>query len=102
MENDINKHKEEVRLKLESELYVESYETFKQSVEMLNLALESFGINHKYDYDGFCTAFTNECLEYIDTHPGINMLDPTQISFYTLPIILSIVEKAKNKYGLIQ
>lgn len=101
MEKDINKHKEEVRLKLESELYVESYESFKQSVEMLNLALESFGINHKYDYDGFCTAFTDECLEFIDSHKGIDLLNPSQISFYTLPIILSMVEKAKNKYGLI-
>lgn len=100
MENEINKHKEELRLKLETELYVEKYDTFKQSVEMLNLALDSFGINYNYNYNEFCEAFTNECMEYIDNHPNVNLLDPIQISVYTLPIILSMVEKTKNKYGL--
>jgi len=99
MENEIQKHKDEVRLKLESELYVENYETFNQSVIMLNLALESFGINHQYNYDGFCKDFTEECMDYIDKHPKVNLLDPIQISFYTLPIILSLVEKARTKYG---
>jgi len=98
MKNNILEHKQDVKFKLESELYVEGYGLFKNSVELINLALECFGINHQYDYDEFCTDFTIECLEYIDKHPNINLLDPEQMSYYTLPIILSLIEKVKNKH----
>jgi len=87
---------------LESELYVERYDTFKESVKMINMALQAFNVNYQYVYDDFCTDFTNECVNYIDEHPDVDMRDPGQMSIYTLPIIMSMVENVKNKYGLTQ
>jgi hypothetical protein len=102
MGNDTLKQKQEIRSKLESELYVERYDTFKESVKMINMALQAFNVNYQYVYDDFCTDFTNECVNYIDEHPDVDMRDPGQMSIYTLPIIMSMVENVKNKYGLTQ
>jgi len=38
-------------------------------------------------------------MNYIDNHPGVNMLAPKEMMLYTLPIVMTIVDNAKNKYG---
>jgi hypothetical protein len=101
MDESVEKKKKDLREKLENELYVDRYDTFKESVELLNAALKSFNINYQYSYDEFCVDFTNQCLKYIDDHPSADMSDPRQMMVYTLPIIMSIVEEAKNTHGLI-
>lgn len=98
---EIEIKKKELKDKLENSLYVERYDTFKESVELINLSLISFRINHQYNYNEFCSEFTEACLEYVEKHPDVDMTDAKQIIIYTLPIVMSIVEKAKNKYGLI-
>jgi hypothetical protein len=101
MDEDLEKKKKEIKDKLENELYVERYSTFRESVELINAALDSFGINYQYTYNVFCKDFTSECLNYIDKHPNVDMTDPRQMMTYTFPIVMSIVENVKNKYGLI-
>ena len=36
----------------------------------------------------------------MDKHRHIDMMDPKQLYLYTLPILINIIEKVKNKYGL--
>jgi len=97
---DLELRKKEFKDRLTNELFIERYDSFKESIILINMALESFRIDYQYTYDQFCIDYTNECMEYMDNHPDVDMMDPTQLYFYTLPIVMSIVEKAKNKYGI--
>jgi hypothetical protein len=99
MNEDIESVKMEIKQKLENDLYVDRYSTFKESVALINQALTSFNINYQYTYNEFCSDFTNECLNYIEQNPTVDLTDPRQLMIHTLPMILSIVDKAKNKYG---
>lgn len=96
---EIERKKENIKKKLETELYVERYDTFKKSVEFLNKSLESFGINYQYTYDNFCVDFTNECMDFIENYPEIDLMNSNRMMLYTLPILINIIEKAKNNYG---
>lgn len=96
---DVEKQKREIKLKLENELYVDRYDSFKESVFLINEALKSFNINYQYSYDEFCADFTQECLKYIDEHPTVDMTAPKEMMLYTLPIVMAIIENTKNKYG---
>jgi len=100
MNDDVESKKKELKERLESDLYVDRYSSFRESVELINKALESFNINYQYTYNEFCSDFTNECLKYIDEHPKVDMTDPQQMMVYTFPIVMSIVDRAKNKYGI--
>lgn len=96
---DIEFKKKELKDKLENELYVEKYSTFKNSIFLINEALKSFNINYQYTYDTFCADFTYECLKYQDENPNVDMTSATEIMLYIYPIIISIIDKTKNKYG---
>lgn len=94
---DLEDKKKFIKETLEKDLYVNRYETFKESVFLINEALKSFDINYEYTYDQFCVDFTEECLNYQENNPNIDMRDPEQMLFYTFPIVISIIEKAKIK-----
>jgi len=97
---EIELKKKNVKEKLENELYVDRYNTFKESVELINTALDIFKIDYHFTYNDFCSEFTNECLNYIDEHPTVDMLDTRQMMVYAFPIIMSIINNAKNKHEL--
>jgi hypothetical protein len=97
---NLEERKKEFKERLTNELFIERYDTFKQSISLINMALENFRVNYQYTYDQFCIDFTNESMEYMDKHPEVDMMDPMQLYFYTLPIVMSIIDKAKNKYGI--
>ena len=99
-ENDLESRKRELKEKLENELYVDRYSTFKECVDLINGALDTFKINYNYTYNEFCAEFTEECLNYMDTHPNADMNDTRQMMIYIFPMIMSMLEKSKNKYGL--
>lgn len=98
MNDDIEKRKKELQIKLESELYVDRYDTFKQSVLLINKALIYFNIEFEYTYDVFCADFTEECLKYMDDHPDIDMMDPNEMITSVFPIVMSMIKNVKNKY----
>lgn len=97
MTNDLETRKKELKYKLENELYVERYDTFKESVKLLNEALINIGINYTYTYDVFCLDFTKECLNYLDQNPEVDLTDANQIVLHTLKIVMSMIEATKNK-----
>jgi len=99
MNEELEKKKTDLRERLESELYVERYDTFKESVDLINKALEFFKIDHKYTYDEFCQDFTTECMKYMDENPKTDMNDPRQMAISIFPIVMSIVDRTKDKYG---
>ena len=99
MIDDIEERKKDLKEKLEVDLYVDRYSTFKESVELINQALETFNVNYQYLYNEFCVEFTNECLKYLDDHPDADMLDPGYMMVYTMPIVMNMINNAKNKYG---
>jgi len=99
MSSDIEERKKEFKEKLINDLFIERYDTFKESITLINMALENFKMNYQYTYDGFCNDYINECMEYMDKYPTLDMMNPRQISLLTLPLILSIINKIKNKYG---
>jgi hypothetical protein len=96
---DLEERKKEFKERLVNELFVERYASFKESIELINETLENFNINHRYNYDEFCTDYTDACMEYMDKHRHIDMMDPKQLYLYTLPILINIIEKVKNKHG---
>lgn len=100
-EKDIQIKKKELKDKLENELYVDTYSTFKNSISLINEALKSFDINYQYTYDKFCIDFTEECLLYQDEHPNVNMTSSIEIMLYIYPIVISIINKKKKEYGSI-
>lgn len=97
--SELDKKKKDLKERLENELYVDRYSTFKESVDLINLALESFGINYQYTYNSFCNDFTVECMEFLEEYPNVDMNDPQNMVIYTLPIIMSILKKKQIKYG---
>lgn len=97
---DLEERKKEFKERLINELFIERYSSFKESLSLINEALDNININHQYNYDEFCTDYTEACLEFMDKHIHVDMMDPKQIHFYTLPILINILEKVKNKYGL--
>jgi Mg-chelatase subunit ChlI len=99
MNEELEKRKKDLRDRLESELYVERYDTFKESVQLINQALEFFKIDHNYTYDEFCQDFTEECMKYMDEHPKSDMQDPRQMMLSVFPIVMSIIDRSKEKYG---
>lgn len=97
--DEIEERKKELRHKLENDLYVDRYSTFKESVALINEALKSFEINYEYTYNEFCSDYTDHCLKYMDEHPHVDLNDPSQIMIHTLPILLVMIDDLKNKYG---
>ena len=97
MGNDLEIKKKELKDKLENELYVERYDTFKETVTLLNEALINIGINYTYNYDTFCSDFTLQCLKYLDLHPDVDLTDANQIVLHTLKIVMLMIEVVKNK-----
>jgi len=101
VDEDIESKKEKFKDRLINELFVERHSTFKESVELINMALSEFKINYQYSYDDFCTDYLKECLNYMDVNPDVDMMNPNQLATHTLPIVLSIVDRIKNEYGII-
>lgn len=91
--------KKEFKDRLINELFVERYDTFKESVTLINEALTVLKIDYKYSYDEFCTDYVEECMIYMDENPKVDMMDQNQLYFYALPIIISMIDKIKNKHG---
>lgn len=98
--NDIEERKRELKQKLENDLYVDRYSSFKESVYLINEALKAFDINYEYTYNQFCSDYTDNCMRYMDEHPQVDLNDPGQIMVHTLPILLVMIDDLKNKYGL--
>lgn len=97
---EFEERKKEFKERIETELFVERYDTFKESVVLINEALKMLKINYQYSYDEFCSEYVEQCLLYMDKHPNIDMMDAKQLYFYTLPIIISLLVKAKNELQL--
>jgi len=98
-DNNIEERKKEFKERITNELFVERYDSFKESISLINLALSNYNINYQYTYDQFCSDYIDECIDYMDKHPNVDMMDAKQLYFYTLPIIISIIDKAKNNHG---
>jgi hypothetical protein len=97
---ELNERKKDLKERLENDLYVNRYDTFKQSVFFINKSLDFFNINHKYTYDEFCIDFTNECLDFMEKNPDVDMQDPKQIVIFIPTIVMSMMINAEKKYGL--
>lgn len=98
--DELEEKKREFKERIEIELFVERYDTFKESVVLINEALKIIKIDYQFTYNEFCSEYIEECMNYMDKHPNIDMMDPKQLYFYTLPIIISLLEKTKIKYGI--
>lgn len=88
----------EIKEKLE-DLFVNRYDTFKESVKLINDALRAFDINYEFTYNDFCSTFSEKCFEYMRINSDIDITDPKQMMVHTLPIIISVIEDVKNKHG---
>jgi len=86
-----------IKHKLENELFVDRYSTFKESVDLINTALENFGIDYHYNYNEFCTDFMTECLKFMDDHPEVDLEDTKQMAFAMLPIIMTMIFNVTQK-----
>lgn len=98
--NDLEKRKKEFTERLTNDLFVERYDSFKESIELINMALENFGIDHKFNYNEFCKTYIEESMIYLDNNPTVDLMDSHQLYFHTLPILMNILEKTRNKYGI--
>lgn len=97
MGEDLENKKRDLKHKLENELYVERYDTFKESVILLNEALVDIGINYTYTYDVFCSDFTSQCLKYLEQYPDVDLTDAEHVVLHTLKIVMLMIDVAKNK-----
>lgn len=98
--DNIEDRKSELELKLNT-LFVESYDTLKEAVNLINMSFDAMNINYKYTYDEFCKDFANEMLEYQDKNPECDMSDANNIVIYTGFIIVSMINKIKLKLNKI-
>jgi len=92
----VEERKIELKDKLENELYVERFFSFKESLNTINNVFNCFNIKFQYDYNGFCSDFTKECLDYLEKNPDIDMTSPKEMMMCTFPIFLSMIEKKKK------
>lgn len=99
MDRKIEERKRIIKEKLSNDLYVERYDTFKESVVLINRAMDIFDINYQYDYNSFCRDFTEETMKYIENNPDVDISEYSQMYIYTPLIVMSLIEKIKNKYG---
>lgn len=99
MDKKIEERKRIIKEKLSNDLYVERYETFKESVVLINKAMDIFNINYHYDYNSFCRDFTEETMRYIDNNPDVDITEYSQMYIYTPLIVMSMIERVKDVYG---
>lgn len=88
------------RLELEHKLnvlFVDSYNTLMEAVKLINKALEAMNIDYEYTYDQFCIDFANEMYEYQNKNRDCDMTDVNNIIIYTGFIIVSMINKIKDK-----
>ena len=85
--------KREIRELLVNNLFVERYESFKESVDLINKAFESFELDFRYSYNNFCDDFLKECMSFMDNHSDIDIRDPKKMYVYTPIIVMHMITK---------
>jgi len=96
---EIKERKKDIKEKLFNDLFVERYDTFKNSVILINKVFESFNINYQYTYNTFCKDFAEEIMEFMDQNPNVDISEYDKIFVFTPIILMSLINKIKDEHG---
>jgi len=92
-----NEKKELINLSL-SNVFVEKYDFFKDTIKKLNEIFIKYEVNFQYDYNTFCKEYIEKCMNIIDNDPSIDLTSDKYFLVYG--IISSSMVSDKNKiYG---
>lgn len=93
----IDKRKEELIEKL-SEIFVNKYNSFKESIEKINIVFKEHNIQYQYTYNDFCREYIERCIEYMDNNPNIDLNDNNGEYFLIYTDITTSMILDKEKY----
>lgn len=94
---NIEEKKKEILDRL-SELFVDRYDFFKETVDKLNELLARYDVDFQYDYNTFCKEYIDKCMTILEENPEIDVTDNKYFLVYGI-ISASIVSDKEKKYG---
>lgn len=94
---DIQDKKDEISEKL-SEIFVEKYDFFKETIDKLNELFVKYGIDFQYDYNSFCKEYIDKCTGVLDENPDIDLTSDKYFLVYGV-ITANMVSEKEKKYG---
>lgn len=90
---------EELRTML-TDIYVEHHDEFKKCVDEINNVFKILDMDFKYNYDGFCSDYTEECLKFFKKNPDLDFFDLGLIPFYNSIIVSELIVKIKKQSNI--
>lgn len=90
----IDEKKKDIEIKL-SEIFVEKYDFFKDTINKINELFKKYDIDFQYDYNSFCKEYINKCKDVIDENPDIDLTNNKYFLIYGI-ISASMVSDKKN------
>jgi len=90
----IDEKKKDIEIKL-SEIFVEKYDFFKDTINKINELFKKYDIDFQYDYNSFCKEYINKCKNVIDENPDIDLTSNKYFLIYGI-ISASMVSDKKN------
>ena len=83
-----------------SEIFVEKYDFFKDTIDKLNVIFIKYNVDFQYDYNTFCKEYIEKCNAIIDKDPEIDLMNDKYFLVYGI-ISASMVNDKNKKYGKI-
>jgi len=80
-----------------SEIFVEKYDFFKDTIDKLNDVFIKYNVDFQYDYNTFCKEYIDKCLSVIDHNPDIDLLSDKYFLVYGI-VSASMVSDKQKKY----
>jgi phosphoenolpyruvate carboxylase len=90
----IDEKKKDIEIKL-SEIFVEKYDFFKDTINKINELFKKYDIDFQYDYNSFCKEYINKCKNVIDENPDIDLTSNKYFLIYGI-ISASMISDKKN------
>jgi len=81
-----------------SEIFVDKYDFFKDTIDKLNKIFNKYGVDFQYDYNTFCKEYIDKCKSIIDERPDIDLMSDKYFLVYGI-ITASMVEDKRKKYS---
>jgi len=81
-----------------SEIFVEKYDFFKDTIDKLNDVFIKYNVDFQYDYNTFCKEYIKKCKAVIDKDPEIDLMNDKYFLVYGI-ISASMVNDKNKKYG---